>query len=447
MANNNTPAGYPVQTSNNLTRAKVREGSSSATFNIRLPRWSGMAEVNTKSRGKPVFLTPVRQAPKTINYEAAATVTHTTHKFPFRMEDLFDLRAEKTVNDLVRLMQGHMDDVGSCFSSMVEMPRLYLELDKETNTDHLVIIIPPNMAFYTTYADFWAYLGFRKMDVTDSTEEIGGRGTRQIMTRVFGFVNKSQIEQKFTSRVLLYGITKLTLLSDFDKRAPNRIQFQVQIYDGEPVAVFRPPGQTPLTASTRDIVVGLEGLLEDLRYRTNYATNLIEVSINNRDPEKLYLSNRVVTDVNLQGQDTPRDYSTKLHLQFGPDLCKALGIKDTQVFSFDVEVPRTYSFKLKGGGDQDSDPFQGRYPLTMISQSMGQAHSYIEGLGYIPLMAVIHDQKRPIYSRGFEFETDNFNLTIEFYDKAMQKITFEEDLELILLIEFQRFCFCEQVWK
>jgi hypothetical protein len=451
------PAGYPVQTSTNLTKAKVRQGSSSASFNIRLPRWSGIAELNTKSTGRPVFLTPVKQQPKHITYEARATITHTKLNYPFTMRDLFRERKPKNVSDLVRLMQKHMNNTGACFSSVVEMPRLSLELDPESNSEYLTMTIPPNMAFYTSYAEFWFHLGFRKMDITDTMEVIGGRNTRTITTRVFGFYNADQEEKIFVSRKTLFASTLMNTLTNFSKTVPDPIQFQVHVgeYDNELVRVYSPTGATPLTAATRDMVLGIEGLLEDIRYRLNYAANLIEVSVNRNDPERIYLSNRVVSDVEpeqvelgAQQPEPPRDFSTKLHIQFGPELSQALGVAATQLFAFDLEVPRTYSFKLKGGGgDQNSDPFSGLYPLTMISQSLGQAHSYVEGLGYVPLMAVIHDQTRPIYSKGFEFETDGINLTIEFYDRAMQKIIFQEDMELILLIEFQRFCFCEQVWK
>ena len=66
------------------------------------------------------------------------------------------------------------------------------------------------------------------------------------------------------------------------------------------------------------------------------------------------------------------------------------------------------------------------------------AQSWVEGLGFVPVLGIVEDEKKPIFSEGVVFETDLCSLRLEFFDFALRKITFQDDFFFFLTMDFKQ---------
>jgi hypothetical protein len=81
------------------------------------------------------------------------------------------------------------------------------------------------------------------------------------------------------------------------------------------------------------------------------------------------------------------------------------------------------------------DSLAGCYPVTTLLHGYGEARNWIHGRGYCSVLAVLRENTTPL-TEPIIFETDCYNLRLEFVDSSSNTITFKDDAELNLIMHF-----------
>jgi hypothetical protein len=429
------------------TKAVIRKGMTAANFEIRMPRFGGLAELGSKCVGNPVSLRAklkVDRSSRKEPYSATFSISHDVSLYPFRMRNIYDPRS--SVESFVRNFNKHMDDCAGLYPSIADLPKLSLHLNDDGESDTLTLTLPPKFAIYTTFLELFPELGFSIKDmVEEDNHVIGGRGSSRTTKFVYGFYNGSVQYVSYRSRIPMQRTSSpynLWLSPDLEaSELPGTVQFQVEI--GNWIAETLVSSQ-PLSFSREDLVLGLDSVFDGARMNLNLSTNIIEVkTAGTTDRSTITISNRSLRTLKELADPATADYITRITVDFSPGIKKALGLLDDDKLTFTTDQERGYTYLIQGEAFQD--PFQSKYPVTMIAKSQGTNINYFEGLGYVSLFGFMTEEsvKRhmiPIASDGFIFNSDQSNLGIEFYDRAMNLISFEEDYDLHLMIKFRR-CF------
>jgi hypothetical protein len=429
-----------------LTKAEVYKGTSVANFPIRLPRFAGSAELNTNCIGFPVSIRtkPVRPGgTKEVQYAASVSVGHDTNTYPFQMKNIY--APKKTVEEVVAAFQDHIDACSRVYPLMSELPTLVLEADawdEMGETATLSLNMPPKSSLYTTFVHLFPSMGFDFKEMRSEEIVIGGRGSSVGKKVVFGFFNDSKEKRTFKSKIpMTWAMTMDFLWKETATRTkdpPERVQFQVEMNNwiGESVILME-----LLSFSREDVIQGLDSLMAAISKRMNFYINMIEITAAGpRERTNIDISNRVLRSAREMTDPKTAEYISRMSIELGYELKRHLGISSNDKLMFSTDVERNYSFILQ---DTTADPFDSKYPVTMVSRGYGPSINYFVGLGYVPVFGMMTEDssKRyivPVVSDGFIYNSDHTRLSIEFYDKAMNLIQFEEDTDMYLMMKFKR---------
>ena len=403
----------------NVTYATVRPGDASATFTISLPKWGGLESINTRNLGKPRQITFSPGEPPLIEYMITATLEQGIRFFPFRL--LTPTRKSWEAAEIGSRLAKNESKLA--YPLQRRLPELYFN-DAEEDDMHFVVSLPPNTAFYTTNNLFFSAIGYDGHPALEKDiREIGGRGTRVVQKDVYGFFNETDQFQEIRGESTPPNLVITDVFPNV--RFPKSIQFQCQVND-VPEKVIRLPMNMRALPANRDMaVMVLTTLSEAIRIKFDLKENPFEIAAG-VSPKTLLWSNRAT-----------ENEKAKIVVHFPGDLAQKFGFTPVTALTFKLDTPRTYTLEFQS---QPEDPFSKLYPVTAKVNSFGNSVSYVEGFGYLPILAVFNDQLGqcpPIITNGLMFNADKTYLTVEFIDKDRQIITFQHHYTISMLFSFQ----------
>lgn len=407
----------------NQTHATVRRGDTCASFPVSLPRSNGISSVNKRHRATPANLLCTGQAGN-IDYSVfyRAELDKRTASFSV----MTGARQRTSAQDMDRKMQGHFADIGSKFPLL--HPRLLprIEYDDEmVHAERFQLVLPPRTAIYSTSELFFPSLGFRDHpNLRVLWKQVGNRPTTA-QTRVYGFYNASETDSFIVESTEIMP-PKMTMAERLGDGAvfPNQmgVQLQMERLNFRELYLANNEGLN-VPVNLTEAVNHLTLLLEQARIAAGLTMNLIDVVAGTGNT--IYLTNRVFPEGGVS-----------LTLFFPIQVSRALGLRDMQVLNFNFDVVRTFELNVK---DKVPDPFQGRYPVHAVMCGFGEANSYLEGVGTVPIFATLIEGRKKPLSDGAVIQNDRTYLTLEFRDREGERIAFQDAYVISMLLNFKSF--------
>ena len=199
---------------------------------------------------------------------------------------------------------------------------------------------------------------------------------------------------------------------------PATIQLQVQVESSKYIPVELPMNRgldKPVTME--NAMRHLTLLMEQMWRRAGLRETVIRLATGTNN--NIHVTNRAFKNAGFT-----------LELAFPPNLSKALGLKEDQILSFNMEVIRAYELRVQ---QSVPNPFEGRFPVHMCGY--GQASSYIEKFGTVALFGLIN--RSHITSDGALFQGDRTYITLEFIDNYGERVVFEHDYMISMQLTFK----------
>jgi hypothetical protein len=409
----------------NMTKSTLRAGDSVARFEVRLPQWGALSSHNSKCQARLVSLSGSVPATKKAKMKVSASFSRSEKRYPFRLlapfapDNKFGTKA-KTVGQVMGLLATHFGGVQEAFPLVEHDLNLWLD-DADPGNQLVTLNLPPWSAFYTTYEYWWSSLRFA--DYRTESKKIGGRGSQSVTTRVWGYWNETREPMVIKSEEPVPAEAVMNALLNVVHKTnlpPSTVQFQAEVENWPPLP-FELDDEVELTAE--GVTAGFDQLFEKVRLNLNLAYRPL---LTHTTPEgRLSLTNYVV----------PRkpDYFSTFTVRFDRDLALALGVVDAPCH-FQMDLVK--HLPLAGIKRKFADPFEGRYPIMLVCTNHGEATSHVEGLEYVPILGVLTGMGTQLSPLPMAFSADRQTAYIEFYDKSMNKLVFDVDVELFLLLEF-----------
>jgi hypothetical protein len=417
----------------NQTSAVVSAGSSSATFKIRLPRWTGEDSLNTACLGVPRYLVVSPSRPRQIRYALTYFFRLAEPTYPFVLKTR-GAGISRTMEDVSNRLTVHMENVARAFPLQASVPSLYYDT-KDDNDPHWEVRLPPRSAIYSSDELFFSGLGFLEgypLEVDEPQESvamIGGRNRRKKVARVWGFYNHSY-DEVFPFRGVKAGpgVTMDSLALAVADDFPADMQVQAELFEvtnvtDRRVVTLEDDGNRS-AASLGTAVTALETMLETVKFELNLRYQLIDVATDGQ--EEIVLSNKPLVGTGCT-----------IILIMDDEMSEAFQLPRQRSFIFYIDAPRSYSFRVPSAAP---DPFKGCYPVTVVSQGFGPVVSWVEGLGYVNLFGVLREggDRKAVESEGSEFDVNQTFLTLQFLDSARQPVVFAAEHQLDLMMKFTR---------
>jgi hypothetical protein len=414
----------------NQTSASVRAGESSATFPVRLPRWSGEDSLNTPCMTIPKYLVVSQSKPPMIEYSLDYELRLVNPTYPFVLK--FPTLASKEAENVGDRLKTHIAELTLFFPLMIAAPTLsYIDFDEDD--PHFEVRLPPRSSLVTSSEVFFPALGFFEDDENSeppeySTGLIGGRGRKIQSAHVWGFFNSS-----FTTKRIIRGITMhpgMSMEAMFEDEAevtiPEEVQLQAELYEINRVfdtrtATLVMRGDNRDEATLSKAVTALEELLEEVRVGCGLHYNMLDVATDGIS--EITLSNRVYEGA-----------ATTVVLTLNDQMATAFNFPLQRNMTFNLAVQRSYTFKITSG---IQDPFANKYPVSAIAYGVGDSKSWVEGLGYACIFCVMRERE-PLISDGVLLSVNQTYLTLQFLDSGRNKIVFANDAQLDLCLKFKR---------
>ncbi|CAM6055382.1 unnamed protein product [Sphagnum tenellum] len=376
-----------------------------------MPLCSVIGGLNVKMKGKPISVV-ARPVQKNIIFGLKYSVVHpreSRHLFRFDRP----LEPGKTPNSLADRWRFHMNA-----GRALEMNRVF-ELYPSVSLDvtdpkqpFFVIELPPHSSIYGTYENLFVAMGLEPSDVQPRMM----RMTNDLKTTmIFGLSNRTDNKVIFKGAPLMEGIE----FSDITGETPPTSISMVILMENVDKSDIKLLNKM---ATTKDkVILGLDRLLEEGRRRANLVVQPIElISVSDKG---LLLANRPFAGC-----------KSKIQLLLNEETSQALGLTYGLTIDFVLDQQRSFSAEVDSVGD---DPFKGLYPVTMLTSGFGVSDCWLEGRGYVPMLGVIMEGERPIQGEGVTFNTDRTFMTVEFFDKTLEQIAFQEETEIFLKLMFQ----------
>ena len=408
----------------NLTKASLRSGQDYAVFPLHLPRWTDRASISAPCLGKIRKLSSFVSAPREITPRCSFSLTH-QNKF-----HSFNLKGRRADEDaqrpagIARRLQAHLDTAGKeKFPSFQGRPVIQYDEDLPAG-GALVLTLPPKTALYTTNEALFPALGFPDQLIESATVPVPTGSTGRMMhAQVFGLWNEQADNVIYYTDPFTPTETLKERFTAWEMTMPPSFRMQVEYLNWQPFFIETP---APVREEPGAIMLALDWLCRTASARFQLKTSPINIATSAvGGPPQLLLS--------CVGQPNA---SATFVMHFDDETCKVLGLVPLQEVSFALNTSRTQTMTLKSG--MRRDPFLGLYPITVLSVGSGLAQSWVEGLGFVPVMGVVEDEKKPIFSEGLVFETDLCSLHLEFYDFAQRKIVFQDNFDFFLTMEFKQ---------
>ena len=408
----------------NLTKAVVRRGQDHAVFPLHLPRWTDRASIIAPCLGKPRKFSSFVSAPREITLSCKFSLTHQTsfHSFNLKGRKAED-EAQKPAG-FARRLQVHLEAAGrEKFPSFQTRPVITYDEDL-AGGGAMMLSLPPRSALYSTNENLFEALGFPDGLVQSASAQVPtGTSGKMVVAQVYGLWNLQD------ENVIIYTdpFTPTEMLSERFKAwqivMPINFRMQVEYLDWPPFLIVAPD---PVREEPGEIMQALEELCQTASARFQLRTNPINIATTAAaGPTQLLLS--------CSGQ---AGAAVNFVMSFDDDSCQVFGLQPNHELSFSLNTSRTQILTLKSGTRRD--PFLGLYPITLLSVGSGMAQSWVEGLGFVPVLGIVEDEKKPIFSEGVVFETDLCSLRLEFFDFALRKITFQDDFFFFLTMDFKQ---------
>ena len=126
----------------------------------------------------------------------------------------------------------------------------------------------------------------------------------------------------------------------------------------------------------------------------------------------------------------------RITLELNGVLGEAAELAPGQSLVFNVAKGSKYELTLKTYKD---DPFHDLYPVLVKANAFSNAISWVDGVGEVTVFGIIDEKtsRHPIISTGLVFGTDKTRLTVEFYDKHRNLVSFKQNHNIGMLMLFR----------
>jgi hypothetical protein len=419
----------------NQTSALVQAGATSATFNIRLPRWTGHDSTAESCMGVPRYLVVSPSTPRQIRYSLNYYFRMNSPQYPFVVKTRGTNSSRKMV-DLGGRLAVHMAAAAAAFPLHASVPSLHYDTEDE-NDPHYQVRLPPRSAMYSSSELFFTGLGF--LDDEDPFESvstpqvtmgtIGGRGRRRNNTKVWGFYNtRPDVIQVFRGASVGPDLTMDVVAAvGMESQFPNEMQVQIELFEIDNATdrqyVFLDQGLRA-EASFERATTAFEAMLESLKAELNLTYQMIDVTT--EGDGSIVLTNRAL----------PGSGAT-LIIVMDDEMAEAFDFPRQRSLIFYLDTVRSYTVKVPNAR---ADPWQNRYPISLISLGTAPVTSYVEELGFVNLFGILREsgERKPIESEGGLFHSHETFLTLQFRDSSRNLVAFKHNVQLDLMMRFVR---------
>lgn len=426
----------------NYTTTLAQEGSNSAHFYVKKPRWSTASSIDKPCQGQLTHLSFETPATEPIVYHVMAVLEFEEPErrmFARTMQNRGRRRVDNTPNDLVTRFRRLFAPAWDHFTEFRALPRL----DYSLRERRFYVEIPQYSSLFTTTEQFFRLLGFTEVAGLETLEE----KTLQtpdgdLVVRATGFFNDA-------------GTEPLVIFAEEERHPDVRINefaydeafeylttFQMEVVERmEGEFIFDEDGILLRNTDLHTAMECLAGLGEAMADQFNLVKNPIRLrplsgveeddqgteigaANENLGLKKFRLSNSAFHNSRLC-----------LTLLFDDGTAKAFLIPAGRAFVFPLDDIRSHVLTATAGARVD--PFKGLYPVKIIGRSFGASGSWAgDDLGYVHVLGKLR-QGGSIDPKKAVFEIDTGGLTLQFLDFASRVITFRRNIHLHLEIEFK----------
>jgi hypothetical protein len=396
------------------TRCEVNEGADTATFDMRVPR---SAEV---FRGKVLSFSASARRDK-LDYGFAMRVTHgtdavrfTTYVQPFRegaaktaTSPPVKMETPVTFKDKLASHNKTSRAARPLFAQPPEMT--FEETGDASQRRRFVVRLPPYSSYYSFQPFFFETLGFHKSQVEKRIKHPSGEA-------MYGFYSTSRSHTVVEAATNFAGGESLALhheLAGGSNTAANYVvEYGMSDYM-EPLVL-----DVPRAATRTEAIDVLDDLVsEGLRY-IGLESDALEVAES---------GDKGIVFRNKQY----RNSTAEIEIRFTRELQRFL--KSTFA-SLNFEMRELHSVPLVPR-EFAEDPLEKSYPISLLALGHGDGQAYVSGLGCASLLCHSADGKT-FEGEETRFEAGCQSLRLQLLDRNLQRIVFQDDLQLVLTLTF-----------
>jgi len=391
--------------------ATVLKGNQEAHFLIKFPRDGGYEGLYAKMLGVPKSMTGY-YGPQQVRYGINMTVDREESFFSYTLEDPFG--AGKNAETLDKRVRAHYRDSLLGFPLAEDTPSFFYDKSDKGNPRWL-LTLPPKSAIYTSYAHFWELISIK--GYTTMRQKRLRTRTQTGSFTVYGFWNGTSDVKQFRGGTFmpLEDFAGRLLLGDL--QAPAQVQMQVELY---PLAASsHMVSATPFEAVTA--VANLEMVITEGGKRSNIDASKY-IKVQHVGGTVIKISNVVVEDSDVT-----------ISMTFLSEMANAFKMARNRNYAFRLRQEKAYFFDAT---PRDADAFAGKYPVSILADSFGEAKSWIDGVGYCIPLGIMNGPRQMLMEQGLVFDMDNYNLRVRFIDNRNKIISFEDNAELHLILAF-----------
>jgi len=351
----------------NFCTAKVGDGASSATFCVRLPRWSTDSRINSRCVGRVLTLEGCLPKVKKARISLSLSLKRQRNTYPFRLRTPF--ADGKTVGGFDSTIAIHFTNAAKAFPLASEDVVFRHDPTNPAN-QRMELVLPPFSALYTTFEDFFPAFRFKGQNYDERS--IGGRGARAMTKKVFGFFNNTKAPMRLESTSILTTDQQMNVLLELvvkqrtgiwnDAFAPNNVQLQVEVGD-QPVAKF--VAEKVVDVTLDGVTAAFESIMDKARADMNLSQRVIMV--HSTSEGAVSLCNHVVPE-------RVPDYGSTVMVTLPKPIATLLGLPNEMTFPMDTV--KYYPMKVRS---LLTDPFAGLYPVLVVARALSGRHPLVCG--------------------------------------------------------------------
>ena len=412
-------------------------GSSTAQFLVRMPRFTTISKMHRPTLAVPELLAwSADGAYRQILYGIQFELRLNRPRFNFRIQAQDGTRGNE-ISQVLRRLQSRLsgpnprETARDFFKTHLIMPTVEVIEDwnlsiREGEDACIRFTLPPFTALCTTDESFLIMLGFTRDQYKVEYTRWGYHEASPDALRTFGFSNDTMHPLIIDSNIrrnpyALLGEQRTQGFGRFPKL--GTINIQVEMLS---TLEYELTSDAAEGVSNENCVAALNNIFIAVRDRYNLVRSPLEAALNDSNDGIVVKSRPLPYD----DKDEAGGSGT---LIFNSNFEKVYDSDKGRPYAFTFTEEQNYAFRPI---EPRADPFSDRYPISMVCSGSGSAVNPMDGLGYVPILAVMKEAKKPLISDGLCFQTDITGLSVEFYDFRDEKVIFTRDTLLHLFLRF-----------
>lgn len=429
----------------NRSKTKVRRGDRYANFDITAPNLAGSAATAmTKLWAMPEAVIAVEEAkPEKIFLDGISYSFHFVNnqsQFSLQLKDMTPLLLDPKFDRKIK------ESIAKDFNSVRHLP--YIRHNEDG--DHLYkITLPAQSGFFLSSEELLVSMGFRE-EVEEADVVLSGK-KGQTDTRMYGFANRTNFVKEVLADDAIGSTEPFQNVLGKSVPLPGTVHGVYQLYDTIDANVLQvmrgkrtqktedgleedveedddDDRKMPISVEAKmdDVVPALVAYLDEIAVQLNLKQFPLQLtkSYDPLTPKKVLLSNQPIAMPSL------------FTLKLPAELLRSFDLPQDTGLTFYMTSTNSYSLTLRGAAST-VDFFAPYYPYSMLIRNLGLPKSFVDSVGRTNYFGLLQAPGHKIISDGFLLNGASCQIQVSFHDQRMEQISFENDLEIHLLLSFK----------